>query len=31
MGVPLDQIPHNYGEYFHFLEKMEIEIYVTEP
>ena len=27
MGVPLDQIPHNYGEYFDFLKKMDIEIY----
>ncbi len=28
MGVPLDQIPHNYGEYFDFLKtKVGIEIY----
>ncbi len=28
MGVPLDQIPHNYGEYFDFLKtKLGIEIY----
>jgi len=27
MGVPLDQIPHNYGEYFDFLKKMGVEIY----
>jgi predicted peroxiredoxin len=27
MGVPLDQVPLNYGEYFDFLKKMGIEIY----
>lgn len=28
MGVPLDRIPHNYGEYFDFLKnKLGIEIY----
>lgn len=27
MGVPLEQVPHNYGEYFDFLKKMDIEIY----
>ncbi len=28
MGVPLDQVPHNYGEYFEFLKnKLGIEIY----
>ena len=28
MGVPLDQIPHNYGEYFDFLKnKIGVEIY----
>jgi len=27
MGVPLDQVPHNYGEYFDFLKKMGVEIY----
>lgn len=27
MGVPLEQVPHNYGEYFDFLKKMGIEIY----
>jgi predicted peroxiredoxin len=27
MGVPLEQIPHNYGEYFDFLKKMGVEIY----
>lgn len=27
MGVPLERIPHNYGEYFDFLKKMGIEIY----
>ena len=28
MGVPLDQIPHNYGEYFDFLKnKLGVEIY----
>lgn len=27
MGVPLEQVPHEYGEYFDFLKKMGIEIY----
>ena len=28
MGVPLDQIPHTYGEYFDFLKnKLGVEIY----
>lgn len=27
MGVPLEQVPHNYGEYFDFLKKMGVEIY----
>ena len=28
MGVPLEQIPHNYGEYFDFLkDKLGVEIY----
>lgn len=27
MGVPLERIPHNYGEYLDFLKKMGIEIY----
>jgi hypothetical protein len=27
MGVPLDQVPHDYGEYFDFLKKMGVEIY----
>ena len=27
MGVPLDQIPHTYGEYFEFLKKLGVEIY----
>jgi hypothetical protein len=28
MGVPLEQIPHNYGEYFDFLKnKLSVEIY----
>src|SRR5581483_11288434 len=27
MGVPLEQIPRNYGEYFDFLKKLGIEIY----
>ncbi|MDR4470478.1 MAG: hypothetical protein MRJ68_19630 [Nitrospira sp.] len=28
MGVPLDQVPHNYGEYFDFLKsKLGLEIY----
>lgn len=27
MGVPLEQIPHGYGEYFDFLKKMGVEIY----
>lgn len=28
MGVPLEQVPHNYGEYFDFLKnKLGVEIY----
>lgn len=27
MGVPLEQVPHNYGEYFEFLKKLGVEIY----
>jgi hypothetical protein len=28
MGVPLEQIPHNYGEYFDFLKnKLGVDIY----
>lgn len=27
MGVPLEQVPNNYGEYFDFLKKMGVEIY----
>lgn len=27
MGVPLEQIPHNYGEYFDFLKTLGVEIY----
>ncbi len=27
MSVPLEQIPHDYGEYFEFLKKMGVEIY----
>lgn len=27
MGVPLEQVPHTYGEYFDFLKKLGIEIY----
>ena len=27
MGVTLEQVPHNYGEYFDFLKKMGVEIY----
>jgi hypothetical protein len=27
MGVPLEKVPHNYGEYFHFLKKRGVEIY----
>lgn len=27
MGMPLEQIPHNYGEYFDFLKKLGIEVY----
>ncbi len=27
MGAPLEQIPHNYGEYFDFLKQMSVEIY----
>jgi len=27
MEVTLEEVPHNYGEYFHFLKKQDIEIY----
>ncbi len=27
MGVPFDQVPHDYGEYFDFLKKLGVEIY----
>lgn len=27
MGVPLEEVPHNYGEYLDFLKKMGVEIY----
>jgi len=27
MGVALEQVPHDYGEYFDFLKKMGVEIY----
>lgn len=27
MGAPLDQVPHDYGEYFEFLKKLGVEIY----
>ncbi|MEW6247962.1 MAG: hypothetical protein AB1555_14785 [Nitrospirota bacterium] len=27
MGVPLEQVPHDYGEYLEFLKKMGVEIY----
>jgi len=27
MGVPLEQVPHDYGEYFDFLKKTGVEIY----
>lgn len=27
MGVPLETIPHDYGEYFHFLKNKGIEIF----
>lgn len=27
MGVPLDQVPHDYGEYFDFLKRAGVEIY----
>lgn len=27
MGLPLEQVPHNYGDYFDFLKKLGIEIY----
>ena len=27
MGVPLEQVPHNYGEYLDFLKDMGVEIY----
>jgi predicted peroxiredoxin len=27
MAVPLEQVPHDYGEYFEFLKKLGVEIY----
>lgn len=27
IGVPLDQVPHNYGEYFELLKKLGVKIY----
>jgi hypothetical protein len=27
MGVPLEEIPHDYGQYSEFLRKMGVEIY----
>ncbi len=27
MGVPLEEIPHDYGNYFEFLRKTGVEIY----
>jgi hypothetical protein len=27
LGVPLEQVPHDYGEYFDFLKKLGVEIY----
>jgi plastocyanin len=27
MKVPLEEVPHNYGEYLHFLKKQGVEIY----
>lgn len=27
MGVPIEQVPHRYGEYFDVLKKMGVEIY----
>jgi hypothetical protein len=27
MGVSLEQVPHDYGEYFEFLKKLGVEIY----
>jgi hypothetical protein len=27
MGVPLEQVPHDYGEYFDFLKMLGVEIY----
>lgn len=27
MGVPLEQVPHDYGEYFEFLKRLGVEIY----
>ncbi len=27
MDVPIDQVPHNYGEYFDFLKERGVEIY----
>jgi hypothetical protein len=27
MGVPLEEIPHDYGQYFEFLRKLGVEIY----
>ncbi len=29
MGMPLDQVPHNYGEYFDFLNKLGVQIWVN--
>ena len=29
MGVPLEQVPHDYGEYLDFLKKMGVEIYAN--
>src|SRR5438128_3741851 len=27
MGVPIEKVPHNYGEYFDFLKRTGVEIY----
>ncbi|MEC4672066.1 MAG: hypothetical protein VST66_09305, partial [Nitrospirota bacterium] len=27
MGVPVEKVPHNYGEYLDFLKMMGVEIY----
>jgi hypothetical protein len=27
MGVPVEQVPHDYGQYFDFLKKIGVEIY----